>query len=78
MATTIKATGHFTGATPTLTVSSGRGNTDRREIHLSLRDDSDGETTRTVFAWFDLADLLDAITDEEEAIRHTLTIGEPA
>lgn len=77
MATTLKATGHFIDATPTLTVSSGRGNSNRPEIHLSLRDDS-GESTRTVFAWFSRDELLDAIHDADAEIRHTLTIGEPA
>lgn len=78
MATTLKATGHFAGATPTLTVSSGRGNTGRAEIHLSLRDDSDNDATRTVFAWFDRDDLLDAIAEEDSRIRRAIEIGEPA
>lgn len=78
MSTTLKATGEFAGATPTLVVSSGRGNTGRPEIHLAIRDDSDIESTRAVFAWFDRDDLLDAITTEDEKIRHAVEIGEPA
>lgn len=78
MSTTLKATGDFAGATPTLTISSGRGNTGRPEIHLSLRDDSDSEITRTVFGWFDRDSLLDAITTEDAHIRRAVEIGEPA
>lgn len=77
MSTTIRATGDFSGATPSLTVSSGRGNTGRPEIHLAIRDDSD-DTTRTVFAWFDRDALLDAITTEDAKIREIVEIGEPA
>lgn len=77
MSTTIRATGDFSGATPTLTVSSGRGNTGRPEIHLAIRDDSD-DSTRTVFAWFDRDTLLDAITTEDAKIREIVEIGEPA
>lgn len=78
MSTTIKATGDFSGATPSLTVSSGRGNTGRPEIHLAIRDDSDPETTKAVLAWFDRDTLLDAITTEDEKIRLAVEIGEPA
>lgn len=78
MSTTLKATGDFDGATPTLSVSSGRGNIDRPEIHLSLRDDSDPESTRTVFAWFDRDELLAAIAAEDTKVRRVIEIGEPA
>lgn len=78
MSTTLKATGEFAGATPTLTVSSGRGNSDMPEIHLSLRDDSDSDSTRTVFAWFTRDELLEAIATEDANIRHAVEIGEPA
>lgn len=78
MTTTLKATGEFDGATPTLSVSSGRGNTDMPEIHLSLRDDTDTDRTVTVFAWFDKADLLAAIAAEDAEVRHAVEIGEPA
>lgn len=78
MSTTLKATGEFDGATPTLTVSSGRGNSDRPEIHLSIRDDSDGDTTRAAFAWFVRDELLAAIAAEDAQVREALEIGEPA
>lgn len=78
MTTTIKATGDFDGATPTLSISSGRGRTDRPEVSLSLRDDSDPESTRTVVAWFDRDELLAAIETEDEKVRRALEIGEPA
>lgn len=78
MSTTIKATGDFSGATPTLTISSGCGNTGRPEIHLAIRDDSDPETTKAVLAWFDRDALLDAITTEDAHVRRAVEIGEPA
>lgn len=77
MSTTLKATGEFVAATPILTVSSGRGNTGRPEIHLALRDDSD-ESTRTTFAWFDRDDLLNAIHEADARVRRAIEVGEPA
>ncbi len=62
MTTTLKATGDFhAGQAPTITVSSGRGNSDDPEIHLILRDETDGESSRTVMGWFDRTELLAAI-----------------
>lgn len=78
MSTTLKATGDFAGATPTLTVSSGRGNTGDPEIHLSIRDDSDPESTRAAFAWFRRDDLLQAIDEADSRVRLALEVGEPA
>lgn len=78
MSTTLHATGRFAGAAPTLSVSSGRGNSSRPEIHLSIRDDSDAESTRVVQLWVDRDDLLDAIATEDARIRQVLEAGEPA
>lgn len=76
---TIKATGTYTaGETPTLTVSSGRGNTDAPEIHLILRDDSESDTSRSLMAWFDRDELLQAIHDADNTVRHAIEVGEPA
>lgn len=78
MNTTIKATGAFTGATPTLTVSSGRGNTNEPEIHLSIRDDSDTHNAKAVFAWFSRDELLNAISKADKAVRLAIETGEPS
>lgn len=78
MSTTLKATGSFAGANPTITISSGRGNTGDPEIHLSLRDDSDPESTRAVFAWFRRDELLQAIHDADATVRNAIEVGEPA
>lgn len=79
MATTIKATGNYhAGETPTLTVSSGRGNSPHPEIHLILRDDSASDSSKSVMAWFDRDALLDAIHDADAEIRARLEVGEPA
>lgn len=78
--TTIKATGiHPQGLTPTLTISSGRGNTRKPEIHLILRDDTgDSESSRSVMAWFERDALVDAIRAADAGIRHAIEVGEPA
>lgn len=79
MATTLKATGDFyAGAAPTLIVSSGRGNTHQPEIHIMLRDETEGETSRTVMGWFSRDELLAAIEKADRKVRLAVAKGEPA
>jgi hypothetical protein len=79
MATTLKATGDFlAGTTPTLTISSGRGNTTAPEIHVILRDDTDGESSRTIMGWFDRNELLAAIDAADRKVRLAVETGEPS
>lgn len=79
MSTTLRATGDFhAGVSPTLTISSGRGNTDQPEIHFILRDESDGESSRTVLGWFSRDEVLAAIHAEDAKVRVALKTGEPA
>lgn len=71
--TIIHATGFALGSafTPSLHVSGGAGD-GRNQVHLLFRE-QDGEETRTMLAWFDADDLLDAITDALEISRQTGT-----
>ncbi len=79
MSTTLKATGDFhMGAAPTVTVSSGRGNSDRPEIHIILRDETEGESSRTVMGWFERDALLAAIDAADRKVRLALENGEAA
>jgi hypothetical protein len=78
MATTITGTGDFQpGAHPTITISSGRGNTAEPEVHLIIRD-ADGDTSKTVMAWVRRDDLLAAISKEDSKVRLAVETGEPS
>lgn len=77
--TTIHATGHEPATAASLTVSGGKGNTERPEIHFIVNHDT--EDGRQTFAgWFDRDALLDAITDADSAGRNAprTRLTEPA
>lgn len=66
MTTQITATGSFATRieAPRLRISSGRGNTDRPEVHIAMAcQTADGDTSYTLLGWFDAADLTDAIVE---------------
>lgn len=46
----------------TITITGGRGNTKRREIHIAMRADIDGRA-QLIQGWFDADDVNDAISD---------------
>ena len=70
---TIHATGDSTEK-PRLTISGGRGNTGRGEIHVQARAEDENGQTRTIAGWFSRDALLDAIHDADAVTR----VSEPA
>lgn len=60
--TTITATGSHGPERPTARITGGDGNTSQPEVRIIMRAASlDGETSHALEAWFDAADLTDAI-----------------